>query len=461
MLGSINAGRNACVAVILGVLRGWDRALTRTRVRRYAAIALTVGLLAYVAAIARGQLPFDAYGHPLAVDLTAHITGARILLAGRPSHLYDVSYQWAVEQQLLGGQEPHFLDLFISPPIAAYLYVPFAPLPYVTAAATWTLVSLLALAASLALLRPLVPGRRPSDFGLTLLIVASSWPTIELLTDGQDSALSLLLLVAAWRLLRAKRDSLAGAVVGLGAFKPQLFLLLPVLFLVERRWRALATWALVTLALLAASLQTVGIGGVRAYVKLLNSALFQQSMASLTWKTLSFTQLLQASLPASATLAVSIVAVAVGATGVTVAARQFRQESDRSFDRLYAVTILLMVALDPHFIFYDGVLLVLPALLLWSTEAQNALLRLTLSALYLLTWTAGLREAAFSTAAWPISWLAAPWGALAVIPLLFIARPFIAVPGPPPALGHREPQYAPPDGLQYAIQRGHPAHLEV
>src|SRR5205807_5742550 len=110
-------------------------------------------------------------------------------------------------------------------------------LPYVVAAGCWIALSVVMLLASLQLLWPLIPSLHTFGRARVFMIALSAEPVLELLGDGQDSAVALLIAVGGLRLLLAKRDLLGGVVIGLGVFKPQLFLLLPVVLALERRWK--------------------------------------------------------------------------------------------------------------------------------------------------------------------------------------------------------------------------------
>ena len=102
---------------------------------------------------------------------------------------------------------------------------------------------------------------------MIVLVCFAAQPVLELLGSGQDSAFSLLVWVAGTRLILARRDVLAGFVFALGLCKPQLFVLVPVVLLLQRRYRSLAAWssAAAVLALVSA-LRVVrgGAGVVRA-----------------------------------------------------------------------------------------------------------------------------------------------------------------------------------------------------
>jgi hypothetical protein len=182
-------------------------ALTVSRVRDDAILAIIAAFGILAASYLTGDVPFDVYGHPVAVDLTAHLAGGQIAGAGDLAKLYDVGLPLPAEQGLLGGRHPEYLDLFVSAPFVAYLYLPLVNRPYPASATIWTVLTLALLLASLQLLWPLVPRLHRFGFGVVALGCFSAWPTLEALADGQDSAIALLLLVLGLRCLVGRGTS--------------------------------------------------------------------------------------------------------------------------------------------------------------------------------------------------------------------------------------------------------------
>lgn len=399
--------------------------MTPRRVLHYSLMALLVTSAFYTLIIVAGRAPFDAFGNPVGVDFSAHVTGGRIAHDGDIAHLYDVNRQIEVQRRLLGGGHRELLDLFVSPPFVAYLWLPFAALPYLASALLWAIISASLLVLSLWLLRPLVPRLAGHGFGTLLLVALSTQAVIELLADGQDSAISLLLMVVGLRLLLTRRDLAAGAILGLGVFKPQLFLAMPLLFLLQRRWRALGSWLAISSALSVLSIALVGFNGVRAYLRLLTSDVYMKGIAEpLAWKMESLAGFSRSVLPESvAAVALPIAGLAFLpflAMFLRVASKP--AEDRRDFVLLYGLTLLLTAAGDPHFFVYDCVILLIPAVVLLEELPDNPAVRLSLAAIYLLTWTAAARHIVFGAILWPVSMLAAPWATAPILVLFLVAR---------------------------------------
>ncbi len=393
-----------------------DRIVTPRLARQCAIVLLALMLPLFTAAFGSWRSCTASVCKPIASDLAPHLAAARIVLAGDPHHLYDLSYQFAIEQRVLSGH--YWPDPFISPPFVAYLYVPLAHLPYLLSAALWTLLTVTLLALSLRLLWPLLPSLQRFGFGSVILIAFSAEFVFDLVGSGQDSAISLLIFAAGLRLLLARRDASAGAVLAFGLMKPQLAIAFPFVFLLQRQWRALGAWLAVAGALVAGSVAIVGLSGAESYVRLVLSSAYQYGAgAPLSFKELSIIALVHGLLPSQTSWLVLPVAAAILiplAIGfVRLARRGVYDETDVCL--LYALTVTFTVLLSPHIFAYDGVLLLLPALVLADRGTQHSQIRLALVLTYMLAWAAVFRYVVFGTLSWPISMIVAPWTVVGVL----------------------------------------------
>ncbi|HLZ07889.1 MAG TPA: glycosyltransferase family 87 protein [Chloroflexota bacterium] len=395
-----------------------DALLTWRRVHQYPFLTLACGYGIGLVAIARGYAPFTVYGRPFATDLAARLTAGRIVVFGDPGRLYDFAYQYQVQQQLIGEGHPEFFQVFLPPPFDAYLYAPFASLPYVASATILTVLTILMVIASFRLLWPLVPGLHRYGFWFVLAIVFSSWPLIDLIVGGQDSAIGLFVYVVALRLLLARRDGLAGATFALGLYKPQMFLLVPVLLVGQKRWRALATSSLTGLGLAAFSVVAVGPVAAWTFVKfLLSGTSGSTTVGDFGWKMMSGGALVTALLPAPLAFlvvpATIAVVVAVGILFVRAALRP--AVTNREFQLLYALCIIAGGIVNPHFFTYDCTVLVPAFLIAFEDAPGRPIVRVSIAAAYILTWLVAALHLLVVQAPWPVSLIAAPW---VVVPLV-------------------------------------------
>jgi hypothetical protein len=225
------------------------------------------------------------------------------------------------------------------------------------------------------------------------------------LVTGNNAALWLTIYALGARYLFAGRAVAAGLIFGFGALKPQLFLAIPVLLLVQRRWRALGTAAGVAVVLAAISLAMVGLEGARQYVGFLTSSAYRSDIAiPNAWRMLSFPAFIAGLYPDVPEWGTAVIAV-----GGLVALGWAIRRADLRL--AYAAAVLVSVAVAPHLFLYDGMILAVPILLLaggppWGAPSW------ALALLWVLTWLVPFRGAPAVGTIW-----AAPW---AVLPLLVL-----------------------------------------
>ena len=155
-------------------------------------------------------------------DFVTFYAGAK--LAGTPE-LYSRAANVELIKKLAGEDMGM---MYIRPPFYAAILKPLAWLPFLAAYALFTCLSLasyLWFAARFTKECPALP-----------FLSAISIPFLADLTAGQDAAFMLAILGAAILLARAGKDFGAGLVLSLCAFKPHLFLFVPVLLIMKRRW---------------------------------------------------------------------------------------------------------------------------------------------------------------------------------------------------------------------------------
>ncbi len=92
------------------------------------------------------------------------------------------------------------------------------------------------------------------------------YPMFRGIGAGQNTALTLLLLVGAWRASLAERDGLAGVLLGLLLFKPQFALLAVAAWAVARRWRTVAAFGATAAVTWAVTAAFAGVGWVSGWL---------------------------------------------------------------------------------------------------------------------------------------------------------------------------------------------------
>jgi hypothetical protein len=140
---------------------------------------------------------------------------------------------------------------YTRPPHHAAMLWPLGRLSYDAAHLVWALLRLAAVGGFLLLWRR-------SQRGDALMFTALSLPLITSLCNGQDTPFLLLWIALALHWEGRGRPFLSGLAFTLCAAKFHLFVLLPILFFGQRRWRMTAGFATGTAVLVAASFAVAG-----------------------------------------------------------------------------------------------------------------------------------------------------------------------------------------------------------
>jgi hypothetical protein len=405
-----------------------DRLLTPQRMRIYPAIFVILGLASLVINVAMGHIPLTLSGQPLTPDYLAHWTGGKLLLKGDMGHLYDPSVQLELQRGVIGGSTS--LSWFVSPPFTAVLYAPLALLPYPLSAGVWIISSTAMLVGALALLRPMLPRLSRQNWGLVILVLAASQPVFELIGGGQDSALSVLLWVSGIRLLTQKRDWAAGVVFALGLFKPQLFILAPVVLLLQHRIRALGAWVVTTSGLALASAALVGPAGIKTWLSLPFTQLYQvQVQEGQASKMQGLPSLLVTLFPTEISGIAQIVGMVIAIVLMAGFVLAVRSAPAPSINEVWAFAAVTTVLASPHLVIYDLVLAV-PAFLYLLEWHDQRVTRLSLLLLFAITWTTAIRHVAAQQLPWPLAVVGGAWSAVPLFVLWALQyrnlRPFRA-----------------------------------
>jgi hypothetical protein len=241
-------------------------------------------------------------------------------------------------------------------------------------------------------------------------------PVLYVLFGGQDSAVSLLLLTGGLRLLLSGQPFAAGALLGLGVYKPQLFAIIPILFLVQRRWRALAGWIATAGALTLISMLMVGVQGIRDYAALPRSEFYRHSVvAGKGWEMQSFVALVRALLPESAQdiVAPLTILAALVALGLFVRAAMHHCQDERAAPFVFGLALLAVPFISPHLFLYDTLVLAIPVLLLANADLRGWAFRAALALTYLFLWSTPYRHFVVEGSPWPATLAEAPWSQVA------------------------------------------------
>lgn len=395
------------------LVRRIDSFITPDRLRVYPLIfAFMSGVALLATSVTRVLLP-AAQGSFLP-DYLAHWTGGGLLLAGESGALYDPQVQQQFQAAALGPVTR--LAWFVSPPAVAAFYAPFAVMPYNLSGLMWLVVSAALLVACTLSMKSFAPKLMLHKRKAVFVAVVASPVVFELLGGGQDSAFVLAVWLLGIRFLSTGHNFWAGAIFGLGFAKPQLFVLVPLVLLATRNFRALASFAAVFLLLAGASVGMVGVDGLAHWVSALASPLYaEQVQQGQAWKMIGLPSLIQGLLPPSwAGWTAPVLTVASLPVGAAILLYHVRKLRKRRVDPalVWLTTLATTVVFSPHIATYDGVLLI-PVLVYLLDHRCSPLVRVSAVTAIALLWLAPVfHQVASQLAMWPLNAIDAPWGAL-------------------------------------------------
>lgn len=394
-----------------------DRAITPERIRLYPLATLGVSMLVLTTMVLAGNFPNMAGGNGFAFpDYLAHWTAGRILLDGNASHLYDPSFQHLTQSREVGSGD---LSWFISPPFMALVYAPFAMIGYAGGAIAWLILNVTCLFFAVKLMRPFAPRLFRHHFAVTAVALAASEPVFELLGTGQDTGISLLCWVGGIRLILAERERSAGVVFALGLLKPQLFILVPIVLIIRRRFTALAYWFLTATLLAGISVGIVGVDGVINWLKV-PSTDFYANLVQTTqaWKLEGLPTLVKFLFPPQLRTLGTMLSLLTVAGSIFVFVRHTIRADRRDSPELgvWMLAMLATCVASPHLFIYDLVIALVPVLYLVEHHNTRRVRVATLAA-FALTWSLSGRFALVQDAPWPLSTFAAAWTAVPLVVL--------------------------------------------
>jgi hypothetical protein len=204
----------------------------------------------------------------------------------------------------------------------------------------------------------------------------------------------LLLHTAVLLTLARKQDAVAGVLIAAGMFKPQLFVGLLPLLLIDRRWRSLLSFTATCVVIGGVTLALGGTATIERWVSLLRSDVYHDEIARQAAKMYSWQSVWTVAFGTGAVTSVLGMLSTLLIFGA-VCYLWWRRIGDLPLR--YAVTLCGLMVMGPHLFVYDLGLLVLPGLVfadrLLNQPSQRRLrLRLGLLGLYVLVLFAGQHE---------------------------------------------------------------------
>ena len=294
-------------------------------------------------------------------DFYSFYSGAKLYVVNGGSAVYDLALQRQYELQVIPDSPDRFIVLpYFHPPYYTLLIAPLAYLDYRTAYYAMAAVNVILLGALIVLLvrsSERIHGRAAM---VAAALIGGFFPLFVTVLQGQSDLVVLVPLAAAYTAWARGRPGWAGIFSGLALAKPQLLLLVPVLFIARRSWRALAGFGAVIAALGAVSVAGFGLGPVLGYVNAVGQWAIGGSLPTngqivyTDTAVYSLRNVLEAVPGGGKGLALAILVILLALVALSLSWRPDKPRLD------FALAIAASLVLSPHQNIHDLALLVIP-----------------------------------------------------------------------------------------------------
>ena len=358
-----------------------ETVLTPWRMKWYSRGALLALAVAFVVILVTGSGTTTLTGR-IGGDYPAFYTAGQIIADGKADTLYSLSQQRAYQKEFVG--EDSGVLPFAYPPHFALVYAPLSQLPFRISYAVHTLAMVAALALACLLIQRLYPQLIASPY-LLFFVAFTAYPIFRAVFGGQNTALSILLIVLCWYHVLHNKHYQAGIFLGLLLFKPQFALPLAGLFFLSGRWRVWVSGAATGIVLFAVSSVLMGPAWFVDWFELIGTfsgADVRFNFAELvSWQGFS-----QAVMGAGDGVAVALGWGLSVATVIAVSWVWYAGGQKADFNAQLALAVPCILLVSPHTLYYDGGILLIAVVVL-----LNKLGRLNAN-LILVVWAAGLLQ---------------------------------------------------------------------
>jgi hypothetical protein len=288
-------------------------------------------------------------------DFFSFFAAARLFLARGGAHVYELGAQKQFQDQITAQWPGHFILLpYIHPPYYTLLIAPLGWLPFRTAYLVFGAINLLLAVAAITLL---IRGNRFRRGGAVVgaAVAVGFLPLFVTLLQGQSDLLMLLPLTGAYLAWNRGRTGTAGVLAGLALVKPHLVLLIPLLFVARRAWRAVGGFVAVASALSLISVVAFGLKGVLGYLQVVTGwAVGRGDVWPITGQTVYSLRGFLEALPGGRLPALIVLLILLLLVGLSLSWRPDVRPLDM------ALAIAASVALSPYQNLHDLVLLLVP-----------------------------------------------------------------------------------------------------
>ncbi len=355
--------------------------LTPWRVKWYSRGALFALAVAFVVILVSGSGTTTLTGR-IGGDYPAFYSAGKIIADGEAENLYSLRTQREYQQELIGDQSG--VLAFAYPPHFALFYAPLSELPFRVSYAVHTLAMVAALALACLLIQRIYPNliAKPE---LLFFLAFTAYPIFRSVIGGQNTALSILLIVLCWYKVLHNKHYQAGIYLGLLLFKPQFAVPLAGLFLLSGRWRVWVSAGATGIVLIALNSALLGPGWFADWFDIVRT--FSRFDVQVNFAELvSWQGFIQAVVGQGNGFAVALGWGLSGATILAISWVWFAGGRTADFNAQLALASICIVLISPHTLYYDsGIVLIAVVVLLNRFGRLNANLILGV-------WAAGILQ---------------------------------------------------------------------
>ncbi len=294
-------------------------------------------------------------------DFYSFYSGARLYVLKGGSAVYDLALQRQFELQVIPNSPDRFIVLpYFHPPYYTLLIAPLAFLDYRSAYYVMAAVNIILVAVLIVLLARSSERIHGRSALVAAALVGGFFPLFITILQGQSDLIVLVPLAAAYTAWARGRPGWAGIFTGLALAKPQLLLLVPVLFIARRSWRALAGFGAVIAALGTVSVAGFGLGPVLGYVNAVGRWAIGGSLPTngeivyTDTAVYSLRNVLEAVPGGGKGVALAILVILLAFVALSLSWRPDKPRLD------FALAIAASLVLSPHQNIHDLALLVIP-----------------------------------------------------------------------------------------------------
>lgn len=308
-------------------------------------------------------------------DFPLFYSNAQMVHEGMASSLYDFNVENSFNRRVVNAPRPP-APPDNHPPYELLLFMPLIGFRFLTAYTIWTILNLVMLAAVAGVTQKF----SGLSFPVTLLTILAFYPEWYCLICGQDSILLLLLFSFSFWLWKRDKDEIAGFILALGLFRPQLVLPFALAAFLAGKWKFVRGFIPGTILIAALSTWVVGFHGMATYFGTLLSQGTQHSASVLkqqwgvapglmpTWR-----GFLWVCLPRWAPPGVRTVLLLSGTiVGLLWAAKKMRAaRGPGAFDMAFAISVATVLLVSFHSFLQDFSLMILPLLICWPAFSAS------------------------------------------------------------------------------------------